>query len=436
MSRPEPEQGHDYYARLRAAAQSPSPSGTEAFPGWEHTDDTDAPPLGRAPRRGVVVWVLLALLLILALLALAYRPAHRHGVRLPKSEEPIIQAVGRYWPGLPPDGENGRTEPSPAAQPAPAPEPRAPVEPGPPPTPTPAVVLGGGAATGRGIPEVAYHAYVNAADVLARDLPGCGLHWSLLAAIGQVESNHGRFGGGQLRPDGTATVQVLGPALDGRPGFALLTNADGSYVRAIGPMQFLPSSWAAVASDGNGDDVTDPFNIFDATVGAGRYLCAYGTDLTSSAGLKSAVFRYNHSDEYVATVLALATAYATGTSPVLPSPPADDLPPADTTPAPEPPATTPETTTPPVTTLPETTTPETTTPPSTTTPTDTTTPDTTTPPETTTPETTTPDTTVPDTTTPPETTTTPTVTESSTDTTEPSAPPETAATTPSTVDQP
>jgi hypothetical protein len=75
-------------------------------------------------------------------------------------------------------------------------------------------------------------------------------------------------------------------------------------------MQFIPSTWAHYATDGNGDGVSDPFNIYDAAAAAGKYLCNAGGDLRTRAGKIRAVLTYNHSDAYVASVLALEATYA------------------------------------------------------------------------------------------------------------------------------
>jgi hypothetical protein len=80
----------------------------------------------------------------------------------------------------------------------------------------------------------------------------------------------------------------------------------------MGPMQFIPTTWRSYAVDADGNGTTDPFNVNDAALGAANYLCVAGGDLTTQAGLIRAVLAYNHSDEYVAEVLALARAYASG----------------------------------------------------------------------------------------------------------------------------
>ena len=132
-----------------------------------------------------------------------------------------------------------------------------------------------------GIPEVALAAYMQAADAQAAEDPACGIRWTLLAAIGRVESNHGRFGGAELRDDGYGTRPIRGIPLDGRANVAFIGDTDGgeldgdtTYDRAVGPMQFIPSTWAGSGADGNGDGRKDPNNIFDAARGAARYLCA------------------------------------------------------------------------------------------------------------------------------------------------------------------
>lgn len=205
-----------------------------------------------------------------------------------------------------------------------------------------------------GIPSTALQAYESAA---ARELqlrPGCGLQWPLLAAIGRVESDHNRFDGAVLHSDGLATPPVIGPALDGH-GTALIRDTDHGtldgdsvYDHAVGPMQFIPSTWERFGVDNNGDGVADPFNIFDAAAAAADYLCVAGGDLATSAGQTRAVLAYNHSDSYVAEVLLLEQTYADGAGVIVPvagddpslpvaspgSPPAVSLPPVNPAPPP------------------------------------------------------------------------------------------------------
>ncbi|WP_051123491.1 lytic transglycosylase domain-containing protein [Amycolatopsis sp. ATCC 39116] len=192
---------------------------------------------------------------------------------------------------------------------------------------------------GAGIPAAALAAYHRAGDKLA----GCGLSWTVLAAIGRVESNHGRHGGSQVYEDGSVLPRIRGLALDGTGGTASIPDTDRGTLdgdpvldRAVGPMQFIPSTWRAYAADGNGDRKADPDNIFDAALAAGRYLCAGGGNLADPAQLRAAVFRYNHSDAYVDLVLALADAYARGTVAAIAVPAVVPAPPPVSTPPPPP----------------------------------------------------------------------------------------------------
>jgi membrane-bound lytic murein transglycosylase B len=169
-----------------------------------------------------------------------------------------------------------------------------------------------------GIGEVALSAYASAALRLADEQPGCRLGWTTLAGIGGVESIHGTDGGAYLLADGRTSQPIIGPALDGTQGTAAirasaetsLWHGDSTWDHAVGPMQFIPSTWERWQSDGNHDGVSDPSNIADAAYAAGRYLCAAGSDLTTARGWTQAVFSYNQSDTYVRTVLAYANAYA------------------------------------------------------------------------------------------------------------------------------
>jgi membrane-bound lytic murein transglycosylase B len=163
-------------------------------------------------------------------------------------------------------------------------------------------------AVGGPLPETVFAAYRDAEDELAGSRPGCRLRWQLLAAIGQVESGQAR--GGRVSADGTTLAPILGPRLDGN-GFAVIRDTDGgrydgdtAYDRAVGPMQFIPSTWAVWGADGNGDGRSDPENVFDAALAAGRYLCAGGRDLSEGADLNRAILGYNHSTAYLRTVTA------------------------------------------------------------------------------------------------------------------------------------
>ena len=107
-----------------------------------------------------------------------------------------------------------------------------------------------------------------------------GLSWTVLAAIGQIESDHGR-------------------------------NVGPSSAGALGPMQFMPSTWAYAGVDGDGDGKADIMNPYDAVPAAALYLCRDGAGRGGSA-LYGAIYAYNHADWYVREVLALAARYGQG----------------------------------------------------------------------------------------------------------------------------
>ncbi len=106
-----------------------------------------------------------------------------------------------------------------------------------------------------------------------------GLSWTVLAAIGQIESGDGAN---------------MGPSSAG----------------ALGPMQFLPSTWAQWGIDAFGQTgPPDVMNPYDAVPSAARMLCADGA-AAGGRSLYNAIFDYNHADWYVNEVLALAAEYA------------------------------------------------------------------------------------------------------------------------------
>lgn len=175
-----------------------------------------------------------------------------------------------------------------------------------------------------GIPPIALSAYRNAEQMTAVSSPECGLSWSLLAGIGRIESMHANGGATDVR--GTAVDPIYGPVLNGTlPGNEIIVESSSAgeitYVRAVGPMQFLPRTWARYASDGDGDGVADPQNLYDSSLAAARYLCSGGQDLREPLQVIAAVMRYNNSMPYVRNVLGWADAYAAGVVPIgLPEP--------------------------------------------------------------------------------------------------------------------
>jgi peptidoglycan hydrolase CwlO-like protein len=103
---------------------------------------------------------------------------------------------------------------------------------------------------------------------------GFGPDWYILAAVGKVESNHG---------------QNVGPSSAG----------------AMGPMQFMPSTWETSGVDGDGDGVANVMDPEDAVPAAASYL----EDGGAPQDWYRALYSYNHADWYVKKVLAVAEAY-------------------------------------------------------------------------------------------------------------------------------
>ncbi|NLG45891.1 lytic transglycosylase domain-containing protein [Gordonia sp. (in: high G+C Gram-positive bacteria)] len=177
-----------------------------------------------------------------------------------------------------------------------------------------------------GIPGIVLKAYKLSAKRVAAETPQCKLPWYLLAGIGRIESGHA--GNGNVDVFGNTRTSIRGPVLDGSlAGNAVITDNDGGKLdgdarhdRAMGPMQFIPSTWASWGSDGNGDGKANPDNIFDATFSAGRYLCSGVTDIMAAPTRVNNILRYNRSVAYANNVLGWAAAYAAGVMPTTPIP--------------------------------------------------------------------------------------------------------------------
>ncbi len=182
----------------------------------------------------------------------------------------------------------------------------------------------------QGIPAPALAAYQRAETVINAADGSCNLGWQLLAAIGDVESHHGQFGVSRLDSEGVATPSIIGLPLNGVGNVALIKDTDAGVLdgdqvfdRAVGPMQFIPSTWSVVGVDSDNDGERNPQDIDDAALAAAVYLCSGDDDLSTASGQVVAVNRYNHSAAYVERVLSLmqqylAGGYATGPSGSLP----------------------------------------------------------------------------------------------------------------------
>lgn len=143
-----------------------------------------------------------------------------------------------------------------------------------------------------------------------------GLRWQLVAAIGQVESGHGTFGGASLDPEsGEALPWIFGPPLDGSPGVQSLPvgqwigwwGLSGPWQQAVGPMQFLAPTFEAWGVDADEDGTVNPHDIDDAAAAAANYLCDGSNGSVTDE--RTAVLRYNNSSAYADEVIAIADSF-------------------------------------------------------------------------------------------------------------------------------
>lgn len=170
-----------------------------------------------------------------------------------------------------------------------------------------------------GIPTPALAAYRRAANLLDDADPDCHLTWTVLAAIGRVESNHGQLNKSRLSVQGLATPAIFGPRLTGEDGTAKVADTDDGIIdhddtvdRGVGPMQVIASTWKLVAVDADGDDRRNPQDMDDAATGAGIHLCSGVGDLADADDLREALLRFNHSGDYADLVTEVTKAYGNG----------------------------------------------------------------------------------------------------------------------------
>ncbi|MFJ5665800.1 lytic transglycosylase domain-containing protein [Micromonospora sp. C32] len=166
------------------------------------------------------------------------------------------------------------------------------------------------------IPVVALQAYAYAELVLAQTNRACQLSWTTLAAIGHVESGHGSANGATLGPDGRALPEIKGQPLDGQGGRSRILDTDQGqldgdrvYDRALGPMQFIPTTWQEIGADADNDGVKNPHDIDDAALAAGQYLCKGGRNMTIPGDWWGAILSYNDVRRYAQAVFDKADEY-------------------------------------------------------------------------------------------------------------------------------
>ncbi|WP_125106293.1 lytic transglycosylase domain-containing protein [Gulosibacter massiliensis] len=160
-------------------------------------------------------------------------------------------------------------------------------------------------------------AYAGASIRVAQTTPGCGIGWNTLAGIGRVESHHGTIYGSEVAENGSIDPPIIGIPLDGTNGTLAVPDTEGGTIdtdtewdRAVGPMQFIPSTWAQFGQDANLDGTADPNQLDDAVLTAAVYLCDRSGELVSDNGWNTAVSAYNLPVEYARDVAAYARMYA------------------------------------------------------------------------------------------------------------------------------
>ena len=112
---------------------------------------------------------------------------------------------------------------------------------------------------------------------------------------------------------------IYGIALNGKNNTQRIVDTDAGqydsdtkYDRAVGPMQFIPSTWSVVGVDGDNDGKRNPQDIDDAALASAVYLCSGEDDLSTDQGQRASVYRYNHSNDYVDLVISIMQAYLAG----------------------------------------------------------------------------------------------------------------------------
>lgn len=169
---------------------------------------------------------------------------------------------------------------------------------------------------GLDISLVTLDTYLRAVELVPEIHPTCAIRWEMLAGIAQIESDHARFGGAWVEPDGTIVGEILGPVLDGSlENTAIIDDSDNGsldgnavFDRAVGPFQFLPSTWYRYGLDGNDDEVRDPHNMYDAALSAAGYLCA-SSSMDRDTDIERSVLTYNNSRHYLAATTGVARSF-------------------------------------------------------------------------------------------------------------------------------
>lgn len=171
------------------------------------------------------------------------------------------------------------------------------------------------------IPPVAYDAYQSASNAAPTVTESCAVDWTVVAGIAQVESRHGRIDDDRvLTGDGDVAPPIRGRPLDGSRGTQTIVDTDDGEIdgdatwdRAMGPLQFIPTTWRELGRDGNEDGTADPDNLYDASLTAVAHLCLREPgDYSDRGQLRRALIAYNASGRYADDVLRWVDRYQAG----------------------------------------------------------------------------------------------------------------------------
>jgi cell wall-associated NlpC family hydrolase len=164
------------------------------------------------------------------------------------------------------------------------------------------------------IPLRAMQGYAKTTVELGKEQPGCHLSWITLAAVGKTTTDHGRANGSQIGENGVSN-KALG-TVEVKDFYSHVVSA----ANAAGPMQLTAALWAKWQKSASGGK-PDLQNIDDASLTAGRALCANGRDLAKGDDWWAAVTSLQPAPLFLHRTLATANVYGTvGLSPGAPNP--------------------------------------------------------------------------------------------------------------------
>ncbi len=165
------------------------------------------------------------------------------------------------------------------------------------------------------IPDAALAAYQRSAAVMDKASPGSRLHWTLLAAVGRVLTDHGLRGDHRVDDRGNVRPGIVGKPVLARGGQRVgdteagLLDKDRRFDRPVGPMLLTPADWSVVGVDGDTDGKRNPQDLDDASLALAVLLCAPGENLRTTEGKRAALPRINESPDFVRAVLEVEADY-------------------------------------------------------------------------------------------------------------------------------